>query len=95
MDRTRELRRHGDDLRSLLRNLGEAQDVEGLIRSEVRFLGLPIDNDKTRTLRRDTDLERRQEVAEGVRGYLEAHDVADQDNRIYALLGALWREFLL
>ena len=80
--------RHGDDLR-VVGTHAEVSDTQRLVRDELRELGLVLNDDKTRVLRRDTYIERRSEIARGVQDYLAAEDVVARDSAIYQLLGAL------
>ena len=80
--------RHGDDLR-VVGTHAEVQDAQRLVRNELRELDLVMNDDKTRVLRLDTYIDRRNEIARGVQEYLEARDVAARDSAIYRLLGAL------
>ena len=80
--------RHGDDLR-VVGTHADVSDARRLVRDELRDLGLVMNDDKTRVLRRDTYLERRGEIARGVQEYLEARDSGARNSAIYRLLDAL------
>ena len=80
--------RHGDDLR-VVGTHADVSDAHRLVRDELRDLGLVINDDKTRVLRRDTYLERRSEIARGAREYLEAADTGARHSAIYRLLEAV------
>lgn len=79
--------RHGDDLR-VVGTYAELSDTQRLVRDELRELGLVMNDDKTRVLRRDTYVERRSEIASGVQEYLTADDRHARDSAIYRLLSA-------
>ena len=80
--------RHGDDLRVVGTHV-EVSDTQRLVRDELRELGLVLNDDKTRVLRRDTYTDRRSEIASVVQEYLAAGDADARDSAIYGLLGAL------
>lgn len=79
--------RHGDDLR-VVGTYADVNDTQRLVRDELRELGLVMNDDKTRVLRRDTYVDRRSEIAGGVQEYLAAEDPHSRDSAIYRLLGA-------
>lgn len=80
--------RHGDDLR-VVGTHADVSDARRLVRDELRDLGLVMNDDKTRVLRRYTYLERRSEIARGVQEYLEARDGGARHSAIYLLLDEL------
>ena len=80
--------RHGDDLR-VAGTYAEVSDTQLLVRDELRKLGLVMNDDKTRVLRRDTYIERRSEIASGVQEYLAAGDGVARGSAIHRLIGAL------
>lgn len=81
-------RRHGDDLR-VLGSFEEVQDAERLVRRVLRSLELPINDDKTRTLRHDTYMHRRTEISRAAREYLEAKNLYERNSAVFTLLEAL------
>ncbi|HAS12108.1 MAG TPA: hypothetical protein DCS55_16570 [Acidimicrobiaceae bacterium] len=80
--------RHGDDFRCSVSGPEAAAEVEGIIRAELRALELPINDDKTRTLRTTSYLERRRGIAEAVSAYLEAQDLDERDTQVFGILNA-------
>ncbi|MCY4518486.1 MAG: reverse transcriptase domain-containing protein [Acidimicrobiaceae bacterium] len=80
--------RHGDDLR-VLGSLADVTDAAKLIRKELRSLELTINDDKTRVLRHATYMDRRNEVSNAVREYLDASDHVERHSAIFQVLDAL------
>jgi hypothetical protein len=80
--------RHGDDFRCSVAGPEAAAEVEGIVRAELRALELPINDDKTRTLRTTSYLERRQGIAEAVAAYLEVQDLHERESKVFGLLEA-------
>ena len=80
--------RHGDDLR-VLGSHSDVADAARLIRKELRSLELTVNDDKTRVLRHATYMDRRNEVSDAVREYLDASDHVERHSAIFQLLDAL------
>lgn len=80
--------RHGDDLRIAVDDLETAREAEQLVKHELRQLELPVNDEKTRTLHRETYLAERTSVSDAVRQYLES-DLSERNSAIHRLLTAL------
>ena len=81
--------RHNDDLRIAAATLPDARSAKSLVSTALQELDLMVNTDKTRSLRRDTYMQRRTGITEAVKKYLKANNSYRRENAIYEVLEAL------